>query len=68
MLLALAINRGYTRDTLVPGHALHEKGWQTQKGVGPLVSSQGERALAVLVINRGSPAGQPLILFLVRFT
>ena len=36
----------------VPGHALHEKGLQRQKGVGPLVSSQEERALLVPVINR----------------
>ena len=37
----------------VPGHALHEKGLQRQKGVGPLVSSQEQRALLVPVINRG---------------
>ena len=36
-----------------PGHALHEKGLQRQRGVGPLVSSQEERALLVPVINRG---------------
>ena len=36
----------------VPGHALHEKGLQRQKGVGPLVGSQEERALLVPVINR----------------
>ena len=35
-----------------PGHALHEKGLQRQKSVGPLVSSQEERALLVPVINR----------------
>ena len=35
-----------------PGHALHEKGLQRQMGVGTLVSSQEERALLVLVINR----------------
>ena len=59
----------------IPGHALHEKGLQRQKGVGPLVSSQRERALAVPVIkrlstavNRRSTAGQPVILFLRRFT
>ena len=34
-----------------PGHALHEKGLQKQKGVVPLVSSQEERALLVPVIN-----------------
>ena len=38
---------------LVPGHALHEKGLQRQKGAGPLVSSQEERALAAPLINRG---------------
>ena len=31
----------------VPGHALHEKGLQRQKGVGLLVSSQEQRALFV---------------------
>ena len=38
--------------TLVPGHALHEKGLQRQKGVVPLVGSQEERALLVPLINR----------------
>ena len=37
----------------IPGHALHEKGLQGQKGAGPLVSSHEERALAVPLINRG---------------
>ena len=37
---------------LVPGHALHEKGLQLQKGVVPLVGSQEQRALLVPVINR----------------
>ena len=46
-----------------PGHALHEKGLQRQKGFGPLVGSQEQRALLVPVINRGSTARQPLILF-----
>ena len=36
-----------------PGHALHEKGLPRQKGDGPLVSSQEQRALLVLLINRG---------------
>ena len=36
-----------------PGHAFHEKGSQRQIGVGPLVSSQEERALLVPLINRG---------------
>ena len=36
-----------------PGHALHEKGLQRQKGVGTLVSSQERRAFAVPRINRG---------------
>ena len=35
---------------------MHEKGLQRQKSVGPLVSSQEERALPVPVINRGSTA------------
>ena len=37
----------------IPGHALHEKGLQRQKSVGPLASSQERKALLVLVINRG---------------
>ena len=37
----------------LPGHALHEKGLQRQKGFGPLVSSQDERALLVPLMNRG---------------
>ena len=36
----------------IPGHDLHEKGLQRQKGVGPLVSSQEEKTLLVPVINR----------------
>ena len=41
---------------IIPGHALHEKSLQKQNGVGPLVSSQEERALLVPVINPGSTA------------
>ena len=37
----------------IPGHALHEKGFQRQIGVGTLINSQQRRALAVPVINRG---------------
>ena len=37
----------------IPGHALHEKGLQTVKGIGPLGSSQEERALLAPLINRG---------------
>ena len=37
----------------IPGHALHGKGLQRQKGVGPLVSSQEKRALLVPLINCG---------------
>ena len=48
----LVSSRGL-RVEVVPGHALHEKGLQRHNGVGPLVSSQEERALAVLLINRG---------------
>ena len=40
-----------------PGHALLEKGLQRQKGAGPLVSSQEERALLVPLLNRLSTAG-----------
>ena len=36
----------------IPGHALHKKGLQKQKGVVSLVGSQEERALLVPVINR----------------
>ena len=49
------MNRGSTARFVlpsVPGHALHEKGLQRQKGFGPLVGSQEQRALLVLVINR----------------
>ena len=49
------INRGSNADFVppsVPGHALHEKGLQRQKGVVPLVGSQEQRALLVPVINR----------------
>ena len=52
----------------IPGHALHEKGLQRQKGIDPLVSSQERRARFVLRINRGSDAGQTRILFFHRFT
>ena len=45
----------------IPGHALHEKGLQRQKGVGTLVSSQEQRALLVPVINRLSTACQPVV-------
>ena len=41
------------RDDSLPGHALLEKGVQRQRGVGPLVSSQEQRALLVPLINRG---------------
>ena len=41
------------KTLLIFGHALHEKGLQNQKSVGPLVSSQERRALLVPVINRG---------------
>ena len=37
----------------VPGHALHEKDLQRQKGVGTLVSCQEQRAAVVLRISRG---------------
>ena len=39
-------------EVVIPGHALHEKGLQRQKGVVPLVGSQEQRALLVPVINR----------------
>ena len=36
----------------IHGHALHEKGLQRQKDVVPLVGSQEERALLVMLLNR----------------
>ena len=51
---------------LIPGHALHAKGLQRQIGVVTLVSSQERRALLVPRLNRGSTAGQPVVLFLRR--
>ena len=45
----------------IPGHALHEKGLQRQKGVGPLVSSQEHRALPVPRCNRLSTAYKPVV-------
>ena len=48
------VRPGFGFDKIVfPGHALHEKGLQRQKGVGPLVNSQERRAAVVPVINRG---------------
>ena len=44
-----------------PGHALHEKNLQSQKGAGPLVSSQERRARFVPRLNRGSDADPPRI-------
>ena len=45
----------------IPGHALHEKSLQRQKGVFPLVGSQkrksASRPAVTPVINRGSTAG-----------
>ena len=46
---------------LVPGHASHENGLQSQIGVGTVVSSQERRALLVPRSNRWSTAGQPLV-------
>ena len=51
----------------IPGHALQEKDLQRQKGVVTLVSSQEQRASAVLLMNWLSTAGQTLISFLHRF-
>ena len=39
-------------DAFFPGHALHEKVLQRQKGVVPLVGSQEQRALIVPLINQ----------------
>ena len=43
-----------------PGHALHEKGLQKQKGVGTLVSSQ-ERKAAVVPLSRWCTANKPRV-------
>ena len=45
--------------SVIPGHALHEKGLQRQIDVGTMVSSQQRRALLVPRLNRGSTGGQP---------
>jgi len=39
-------------ESMIPGHALHEKGLQRQIAVGTLVNSQQRRALAVPRLNR----------------
>ena len=54
---------GFWNHQTFTGHALHENGLQRQKCVGPLVSSQEQRALLVPRLNRSSTAGQPRILF-----
>ena len=46
------VNRSFRSSVVFPGHALHEKGLQRQKGVVPLVGSQEQRALLVPLINR----------------
>ena len=51
-LIVLLDRHSNNLSTVFPEHALHEKGSQIQKGVGPLVSSQEERALLVSLINR----------------
>ena len=43
---------GFGLSKCFPGHALHEKGLQRQKGVVPQFGSQEKSALLVLVINR----------------
>ena len=47
-------------ESVVPGHALHEKGLQRQKSVGPRNSSKEQRALLDPLINRLSNAGVAL--------
>ena len=39
-------------NNIIPGHALHEKCLQRQKGVVPLVGSQEQRALIAPLVNR----------------
>ena len=60
-LLVPVINRCRTGDetrfnrkfcSAIPGHALHEKGLHEQKCVVPLVGSQEQKKLLVLLINR----------------
>ena len=38
---------------VIPGHALHEKGLQSQLGVGTMISNEERRAAVVPQINRG---------------
>ena len=45
---------GFDKFVLIPGHALHEKGLQRQKGIVPLVVGQEQRALFVPLVNRRS--------------
>ena len=68
ILLSLFHFHAGVQLNLFPGHALHEKGLQRQKGDVPLVGSQEERALLVSVTKRLSAAGQSRVLFLHRFT
>ena len=47
-------NFAFSQKAQILGHALHEKGLPEEKGIVTLVSSHEERALLVLLINRGS--------------
>ena len=50
-----------SEESAVPGHALHEKVLQRQKGVGTLVRSQVRRAAVVPRINSLSTGCQPWV-------
>ena len=55
-------------QTSIPGHALHEKGLQRQKGVVPLSGSQEKKRASRPADRPLKTGGQPLVLFLRRFT
>ena len=57
ILFSVNLRQSVRLSIAFPGHALHEKRLQRQIGVGPLVSSQEQRALLVPVINRLQTVG-----------
>ena len=50
-----------TRCTFFPRHALHKNVYRAKTSDGPLVSSQEQRALLVLVVNRLSTGYQQVV-------
>ena len=55
-------------NSIFPGNAVHEKGLQTQKGVGSLVGSQERKALLVPRLDQLFTARQPVAVFIHWFT